>query len=307
MGMHDRTYWKDEPTGVQSAYSQYGRGGGGGGTFGGLPKPGLGVKWLLIINVIVFFGQLISGDLRTNTTGFLTRWLAAVPADYWQGWRYLTFQFLHGGLFHLLFNMLGLYFLGTHLERSWGTKRFLRFYLICGAVAGLAHVGLMQLFGNAMEQNTPLIGASGGVYAVILACAILFPQIRLILLFFPVPIRLAATLFFVIAAVQILIGIQEGQFAGTVSHAAHFGGMLAGGVWVWLLPRVHQAARESKPKRQHGAWQRKLRKQQQLEAEVDRILEKIRHDGIGALSAKEKRTLKEATARQRREDQKSGL
>ena len=176
MGMHNRTYWKDGSSGRFGGGGGYG---GGGGMSMGLPKPGPAVGGLLIANLIMFIIQQISPEVNN--------WLTVIPALWWEVWRYITFQFLHANVIHILFNMLGLYFLGNYLERSWGPKRFMRFYLICGAFAGFTHVALTFLFEQ--NPNIPLLGASGGVYAVIMACAILFPGIRLLLMFFPVPVE----------------------------------------------------------------------------------------------------------------------
>ena len=256
----------------------------------GMPKPGKAVAWLLIANLVIFVLEHILPD------SFMS-FLAVIPSLWWEVWRYVTFQFLHAGIFHILLNMIGLYFLGMYLERAWGTKRFLVFYLICGAVAGLTHVALSYIFGQ--DLGIPLIGASGGVYAVIMACAILFPNIRLILVFFPVPIRFAVLLFFVIAFFSLFSG-----GGGGISHAAHFGGMVAAGVWIWALPKVRRVGEDAREKANQGTWERKIRKQQAEQAQIDFILDKIRRKGIGSLTGKEKRILRDATERQRREDQR---
>ena len=123
-----------------------------------MPAPTPVVKYLLIINVVVFIGQcLMEGKLEAFFAATGDSMSSAV-----QIWRLITFQFLHhtGGLMHLLFNMLGIYFLGPTLERSWGGKGFLKFYLTCGAVGGLIYV-LACLFG--WMDGGILIGASGGV------------------------------------------------------------------------------------------------------------------------------------------------
>ena len=121
---------------------------------------------------------------------------AVVPILWWQLWRFITFQFIHAGAVHLFFNMLGLYMLGTILERSWGTKRFLRFYLGCGVVAGLCHVAMAFILNlGGIQTRIPLVGASGGVFGIVVACAVLYPQIRLILILFPVPDTLRSAAF----------------------------------------------------------------------------------------------------------------
>lgn len=284
MGMESRTYW---------------RGGGGGGYGGGglgLPKPQKGVGTLLIINFGVFVLQAITGDVGPRGYGTITALFGARLADWWQVWRLITFQFLHGGVMHLVFNMIGLYFLGMYLERAWGTTRFIRFYLTCGAVAGLSHYVLMAALD---APDVPLVGASGGVFAAIAACAILFPQIKLILLFFPVPIRLAAILFFVIAGLNLLSG-----GGGGISHAAHFGGMIAGGLWVLVGPKVGDIKVETRQRVKEGAWKRKMEAEAKDHEEIDAILQKIQREGIGSLTSKEKRTLQQATEKQRQRDRK---
>ncbi len=285
MGMESRTYW---------------RGGGGGGYGGGglgMPKPQKGVGTLLIINFGVFVLQAITRDVG-NPAGYgrITDLFGAIASDWWQVWRLITFQFLHGGVMHLVFNMIGLYFLGMYLERAWGTARFVRFYLACGAVSGLSHYVLMAINGT---TGVPLVGASGGVFATIAACAILFPQIKLILLFFPVPIRLAALLFFVIAGLNLLTG-----GGGAISHAAHFGGMIAGGLWVLAGPAIADIKVETKQRVQEGAWKRKMEAEAKDHEEIDAILQKIQREGIGSLTSKEKRTLQQATEKQRQRDRK---
>jgi membrane associated rhomboid family serine protease len=293
MGLHDRPYWRDD----------FDQGGKGFGTIvAGMPKPTSVVKWLLIANLAVSVLQIF---FDRDRAAHMSQWLAVTGAEWWQLWRYVTFQFLHGGLFHLLFNMLGLYLLGRILEESWGPKRFLVFYLSCGAFAGLCHVVMTFAFSPA-HTHTHLIGASGGVFAVVLACAILFPQIRLILLFFPVPIRFAAALFIGIAVFNLLSGIAGGGFVGGISDAAHLGGAVAGVFWVWGLPRLRRGLVSTRIRRGKGAWHRKLKKQADEQVEIDAILHKIHEQGIGSLTSSEKRILKNASRQQQQEENNLG-
>ena len=270
---------------------------GGGGVRLGLPRPGKGVAGLIIACVAVFILEAVAG--RAVIDPFVVR-----AKDWWQVWRYLTFQFLHASPTHLIFNMIGLYFLGIHLEKAWGTKRFLRFYLLCGAAAGVCHVILAFAFGRGLFVQ--LLGASGGVFAVILACAILFPRIRLIVLFFPVPIRIAAALFIGIATLGVLgeVGsaLRGEPVSGGVSDVAHLGGALAAAVWIWLLPKAKAAGRQARAEANRGAWERKMRRRRERQEEIDRILAKIHEKGIGSLSEREKRTLRNATDEQRHEE-----
>ena len=121
MGIYDRDYARP----YQDQHYSMGSG------FKGMPPV---IKWLLIINAVSFLLQLaLAGNQRVN----LNSWFGAMTKDFWQVWRYLTFQFLHdtGGFWHIAMNMLGLYMFGTRLEQLWGSRRFLRFYLSCGAAA----------------------------------------------------------------------------------------------------------------------------------------------------------------------------
>ena len=296
MGLHDRPYWRDEGrTG----------GGAGGGGFGGmtvgLPRPTPAVKYLLIINLTVFVLQLIlQFVLRVPVSSIF----GATVADFWQVWRYLTFQFLHDptSLWHIGLNMLALFMFGSSLERHWGTRRFVEFYLSCGAVAGLAYVIMGALLGN--PSWVPLIGASGGVYGILLACAVLFPHMRIIMLFFPVPIRLGALIIFGGMALFLLTSFRAGVHSGAFwSHVAHLGGAGTAAVWVWVVPRLSGAIRTPRRRRPGpGAWDRRMQQQRQEQAEIDRVLGKIHTEGLDSLSRHERQVLQKATRRHRGED-----
>jgi len=257
---------------------------------GQMPKPGPVVAVLLIANIAMFFLQLLPN---------VTAYLVLIPAQWWFVWNYITFQFLHADPMHLIFNMIGLYFLGMVLERAWGARRFVTFYFVCGVFAGICHV--LATFARGGNTGIPLLGASGGVYGIVVACAILFPQIRLVLLFFLVPIRFAALLFLGLAIYSIL----QGGAGGGVAHAAHLGGAAMAGVWVWVLPRLRGAARDAGLKRRQGAWDRKMKQRAAEQAEIDRILDKIRVNGLNSLTRREKHTLQEATRRQQAEEDRA--
>ena len=290
MGLHDRTYMQDDQGGGGGNFHGGGGGFGGGMRAGQMPKPGRAVTALLIANIAMFFLQLVPG---------VKEQLVLIPAKWWYVWNYITFQFLHADPMHLIFNMIGLYFLGMVLEGAWGQKRFAIFYFACGVFAGICHV--VATFAMGGKPWIPLLGASGGVYGIVVACAILFPQIRLILVFFLVPIRFAALLFLGIAVYYIL----QGGSGGGVAHAAHLGGAVMAGVWVWVLPRLRGAAQEASLKRRQGAWDRKMKQRAGEQAEIDRILDKIKVNGLNSLSRREKDTLQQATRRQQAEEDRA--
>ena len=244
------------------------------------------VKWLLIINVVVYFMQILGG----NT--LLTVWFSVYPASFLttlQVWRLVTYQFLHGYMLHILFNMLGLFFLGPTLEHHWGSKRFLIFYLGCGIVGGLLYpalLGMRIISPHPTLGVLPLVGASGAILGMLAACAILFPQFVVFIIVFPVPIRVAAIICIFIATVIIL---SKGSNAG--GEAAHLGGMAAGAIYVFS-----QSWRTKlKLKVQSGVWEKKMSEQHNLQAELDHILQKVHDSGIHSLTAKEKKILKQAT------------
>lgn len=238
------------------------------------------VKGLLIVNVAVFFLQI----LGANT--LLITWFSVYPvclSTTLQLWRFITYQFLHGSITHILFNMLGLFFLGPTLERHWGSKKFLMFYLGCGVAGGLFYPVLVAV---GFLQVAPMIGASGAILGMLAACAILFPHFIVFILFFPVPIRIAAIICILIATATIL---SRGANAG--GEAAHLGGMAAGAVYVFS-----QSWREQfKSKILSSRWKRKTTDRRNLKAELDRILQKVHNHGTHSLTTKEKKTLKQAT------------
>lgn len=291
MGMHNRPYWRDSQDDS-----------GGGRLTMGLPPIGRVVKYLLIINLAVFVLQLFF-DTSTRP-GQMSLLLGASVDGWWQVWRYVTFQFLHSpeNYWHIMMNMLGLYLIGSPLEQHWGARRFLRFYLGCGAFAGMVYVAALALL--APDLKLPIIGASGGVYAIVLACAVLFPQFKLILLFFPVPIRLAALLIFGGMVFVILTSLRsqdyyQGRFW---SDVCHMGGAAAAAFYLWVAPAFEGARLgrmfQSGGKPGSGKWKRRMEREAAEQAEIDKILQKIHEQGVGSLTPKEKKRLQDATRRQ---------
>jgi len=294
VGIYDRPYWREQP-------KAGGLGGPGRGVFFGMPRPGRGVKILLLINLAVFIFQIVlDAPRRGYPSGIMSTYLGATAGGWWQLWRYVTFQFLHAGFWHIGLNMLGLYMLGAPLEQQWGTPRFLRFYLSCGVVAGLAYV-IMGWLAD-VDKDFPLIGASGGVYAVVLACAVLFPHFRLIFFLFPVPIRFAALVIFGGMILKVLSSVSQSHLSADFwSDVAHLGGAVGGAFWVWVLPRLTGAPWRARVKVSQGAWERKVQRQAEEQKTIDEILRKVHDQGINSLTRKEKRTLADATKRQQRD------
>jgi membrane associated rhomboid family serine protease len=280
MGLYDRDYAQEN---FQSQYRYVPQ------MRLGLPKVTPVVKWLLIINITVFLLVMFIRPLGV----FLYQWFPVEPdtlSRAVQVWRLVTYQFLHDSadIWHIFVNMLGLFFLGPTLERHWGGKKFLIFYLICGIAGGLFYT---LLVGIGFLQANPMVGASGAILGLLAACAILFPHFVVIIFIFPVPIRMAAIGF---AALYFLLVITGASNAG--GNAAHLAGMATGAAYVLSRPWRDKITLKVRA----GAWDRKMTAEQNIQAELDRILKKVHNSGIHSLSSKEKRTLKKATELERR-------
>jgi membrane associated rhomboid family serine protease len=168
---------------------------------------------LLFTNVGVFLLQQLLGPL-------LVQWFALWPLEtIFEPWQVVTYAFLHNDFLHILFNMFALFMFGTPLERYWGSQRYAVFYFICVLAAALT-----QLTVSALEHSeSPTLGASGGIFGLLLAFAWYFPRERIMLLFPPIP--LPAWLFVTIyALIEVYLGATGNQ--ANVAHFAHLGGMV---------------------------------------------------------------------------------
>ena len=183
------------------------------------------IKNVLIINVIVFVACWL-GEEQLHSNFMLRNFALFHPlSDYFHWWQPLTYMFMHGGFWHIFVNMYTLVIFGVIVERLIGTRKFLIFYLVCGLCAAAAHVGVASLTGS---FNTPTVGASGAIYGVLVAYAMLFPDSRMMLIFPPVVLKAKwlVAIFLVIEIFSGVFGTMDG-----VAHFAHLGGALAG----WLL------------------------------------------------------------------------
>jgi len=192
----------------------------------GLPR---GIRWLLIVNVAVFLVQWFS---QGTALGRVFNYLALTPAQvatHFYIWQLATYMFLHGGIWHILWNMLALWMFGSDVEQTWGTDRFLKFYFFCGIGAGICVVALNYMFGN---PNVPTVGSSGAIYGILLVCAVLWPD-RVILFSFLFPIKMK---YFVMIIGGIAF-LNSFNVNSGVSDVAHLGGMAFGYLFM-KVPRV---------------------------------------------------------------------
>ena len=307
MGAGDRDYLKDEAR-------RWGGGGFGGGMGGRGPGHSV-TTWLLIINCAVFVIDGVLGSARRG--GVLAPYVWGnfnVDQAIYGGqvWRFLTYQFLHHGLFHILFNMIGLYFFGPLMERWWGRRRFLAFYLLCGS-SGAVLYSLLAIFtpgviidpaqaelARAAGVVIGLVGASGALFGILAGCAVLFPHQRVQLLIPPIPMsmRMMALVFLGISFLSVISGSDN---AG--GDAAHLGGailaffLVRNPRWLNWADRVSPGdmAGSVRGGVQRSRQQKTAERQRATEQEVDRILAKVSDSGLNSLTKKEKRTLNEAS------------
>jgi membrane associated rhomboid family serine protease len=263
---------------------------------------------LLIVNVVVFVGQLV---VRSAWGFDIDRYCALSVDGLRQGyvWQLLTFQFMHANWLHLLLNCWAIFVFGREVESALGRASFLTLYFSSGVIGGmvqsLAGVLLPTHFGGAV------VGASAGAFGLVAAFAVLYPERPLmLLLFFIIPVSMRAKFLLIFEAVATGVGLAWGR--DNVAHAAHLGGMLTGILFVryaihWHWPQFRrvraQPQRRLVPVAPRGlaGWAQSrpssdedLPPEEFLAKEVDPILDKISAHGIHSLTARERRILETA-------------
>ena len=216
-----------------------------GGLFGNLPAA---VKNIIIINIMVMIMTSLNEDFMYEKFALF---YPTSPFYHW--WQPLTHMFMHGGCGHLFFNMYTLFIFGTHLERIWGTRKFLIFYFVTGIGAAAVHTGVEWLQvqnwmaaaadGSLAAQNaihmlkmTPTVGASGAIYGVLMGYAMLYPDSVLTLIFPPISMK-AKWFVLVFAAIELLTGVTG--TGGGIAHFAHLGGLIFGFILIWYWKKRH--------------------------------------------------------------------
>ncbi|HEX2613665.1 MAG TPA: rhomboid family intramembrane serine protease [Fibrobacteria bacterium] len=242
------------------------------------------IRVLLTINIVAFLVDKFTGG------AFLQAWLAlntgAVLHDH-QWWRVFTYMFLHDtqNIWHIAFNMLSLWMFGTPVAREMGESGFLRLYLIAGFVAGLCSLA----FYGMLEPYASVVGASGAIYALLVAFAWFYPEQRLLMFFFfPVPARYAVL---ILGGISLLLINSTG-----VAHVAHLGGAVFAWVylkWFWAPSRGGFLA-QWRQRRNRNRWEKAMRDGERLREameDIDPILRKISESGINSLTRSERKRL----------------
>ncbi len=196
------------------------------------------IKTICLACVAVFFLQVISGLLFHEAgVEFWLNWFGLAPGNlifHYRIWQPFTYLFLHGGFLHILFNLLYLAMFGAALEHTWGARRFYTYFFVCGIGAGLTDVlvrSLLVFWGLSKPYllNVPTIGASGAIYGVLLAVAVIMPHRQVWV--FPLPVTVSMRIFVIVmGALEFFSTI--GSSGDGVSHACHLGGMLVGYIYL---------------------------------------------------------------------------
>ena len=303
MGIYDRDYVRREGPAFLGAFTERGR----------------VCRWLIGINVAAFLVQILTGPNGPFPQIHFTEWfwLDVFDVSHGQVWRLLTYSFLHSpdSVMHILFNMLFLWWFGSDVEDLYGPREFLLFYLSSCLVGGVLFYGSSLAW---MPDDLPCLGASGGVLAVLVLCAIHYPT-RSILLFFilPVPLWLFVVFFLAVDAYTFMSRLES-----STAVAAHLGGALFAGLYYRLHLRLVDWLPEM---RQLRSWRRNLFRprlrvyreeeertpvhvpapvgrldDEQMEAKMDAILEKISRVGKENITEGEREFLLRASEALRR-------
>jgi membrane associated rhomboid family serine protease len=197
------------------------------------------VKWLIIINAIVLLFTTLLRVADGALYGAVLSIFALVPYLVAHGfvWQLATYSFLHEGVLHLLFNMLGLWMFGSQFEMDWGRKKFLEFYFFCVVGAALTTIAVSYTGLGGIAPTTMTVGASGGVFGILMAFGLVYGDNQIML--FPIPISMKAKYFVAgIAFITLIEAISASSGRGqAVAYFAHLGGLLFGFLYVKFVPK----------------------------------------------------------------------
>ncbi|MCS6984918.1 MAG: rhomboid family intramembrane serine protease [Leptospiraceae bacterium] len=208
-------------------------------------------------------------------------------------WQIFTYLFLHGGFWHLFFNMLALVLFGSELELLWGSREFLIYYFVCGLGAGIFIIFLPLVLG---QSSGTTIGSSGAIFGLLLAYAVNWPE-RRVLLFFVIPVKIKY-LVLILGLISFYLTVDS-QEPSEISHVGHLGGLVTGYLYLmWKIGRKNISAKLSffPQKKKWFTFKKKvfpeiLEEDLSDEEKLDKILDKIREHGMASLTPAEKKFL----------------
>lgn len=193
------------------------------------------VKRIIIACAVIFFGQVVMRALAPSSSFYLVQFFGLVPALVLHGmiWQLVSYSFLHAGVMHLLVNMLTLWMFGAQEEQDWGSKQFLEFYLFC--VVGAALVTMVVAYSplHGASPAIPTIGASGGIFGVLIAFGMLYGDREVIL--FPLPFMMKAK--YMVAIIVFFVVIATFEPSQGIANFAHLGGLLFGFIYIRFVPQ----------------------------------------------------------------------
>ena len=241
------------------------------------------IKILVSVNFGIFLLQSLSGAERMFFELF-----GLVPKLIWSAfmiWQPVTYLFFHGGIWHVLINMFVLWMFGSELERLWGKQHFLKYYFVTGVGSGIITANF------ALHSTTPVVGASGAVFGVLLAYGLTYPN-RTVYLYGIIPIK---SILFVIG-IGVLAFISSFDSTTQISHITHLAGMAIGYVMLkrrWQWKDIWFSIRKKTLEYQLQLEEKKMSRRQELEQDIDRLLDKINRGGFHSLSEDEEQKLYE--------------
>jgi len=258
-----------------------------------------GIRILIIINVALFLLGWIIPELNRYMIiyGGLVPQLFTHKFFFWQP---LTYMFLHGGFGHVFFNMFALWMFGTELERQWGTKFFMKYYFLTGIAAGILSAIVQP------ASPIPIIGASGAIYGLLLAFALMYPN-RIIYFNFFIPIKVKYFVM-IFAVIELFSSISASAGSGSgVAHFTHLSGMIFGYLYLLWKARKNKSKKSSPFKKFKIVWDSKTKdpkkKKTQVfrneEEEIQYLLNRINKEGYASLSEDEKERLLDLTDKYR--------
>lgn len=248
------------------------------------------VKNLILANIIVFVAQFFLQAVTAFRIELVFGLVPALVLQKFMIWQVFTYMFMHGGVFHILFNMFALYIFGCEIERRWGSKDFYIYYFVTGIGAGLFNIMFEP------SSTIPIVGASGAVYGLLLAFGLLFPD-RMIYIYFLFPIR--ARYFVLIFGAIAFMSAFSARSDG-IAHFAHLGGMVVGYLFLkmdWRLEGLLERfgsrfGKKPKMKIHRGGKSDTTDFRQR----VDEILDKINQVGYENLTDEERELLRKASS-----------
>ncbi len=257
-------------------------------------------KALLILNVAIFLIDIFGEKIGLPKNALVVFGAFRIESAIFEGriWEFLTFQFLHANVMHILFNSMGLYFFGPWMERWWGSTKFAVFYLICGAGGALLYS--LLVFAGLLGSGI-LVGASAGIYGILIGIAVIAPQLRVQLLFPPVVLTMRQMALFTLGFAVFAIFTGFGGNAG--GEAGHLGGAIIGFLLVKFPVLLGWCGKRDpdidiiRPKAFRRQAEPKLRPRVDLrkDSEIDLILDKISRDGFASLTDEEREKLHKAS------------